>query len=106
MEVWEEKLYSSSPTACYWRKIVWKFLKIYCQFIHSQRIGDWNRCLEAIDDLCPYFFAFGHTNYARWTPVFLRDMAQLPTRHPDVYENFKKGLFVVQRSQKNLVSWV
>ena len=81
-------------------KIVWRFLTIYCQFIHSQRICDWDRCLEAIDDLCPYFFAFGHTNYARWTPVFLHDMAQLPIRHPDVYENFKKGNFVVQRSRK------
>ena len=50
--------------------------------------------------LCPYFFAFDQTNYSRWVPVFLRDMAQLPTLHPDVHDNFMKGHFVVQRSHK------
>ena len=49
--------------------------------------------------LCPYFLAFGHTNFSRWVPVFLRDMAQLPTLHPDVHDNFMKHHFVVERSE-------
>ena len=32
--------------------------------------------------------------------MFLRDVAQLPTLHPDVQDNFMKGHFVVQRSDK------
>ena len=40
--------------------------------------------LESIEMLCPYFLAFGHghTNFSRWVPVFLRDMAQLPSTSP------------------------
>jgi len=39
-----------------------------------------------------------HTNYARWLPVHVRDMVQLSKRHPQVYSEFLKGNFVVQRS--------
>ena len=47
-----------------------------------------------------FFFAFGQTNYARWTPVFLKDMARLPQTHTAVHEAFMEGNFVVQRSDK------
>ena len=56
--------------------------------------------------LCTYFLAFGHTHFSRWVPVFLRDMVQLPTLHPDVHDNLMKHHFVVQRSEMkfNLMS--
>ena len=63
-------------------------------------MGNWPLTLTACDDLCPWFFAFGHTNYARWMPVFLKDMACLPETHPSVHEAFMEGKFVVQRSDK------
>ena len=69
-------------------------------FIRNQRQGNWLGTLESIEMMCPYFFAFGHTNYSWWVPVFLQDTAQLPTLHPDVHDNFMKGHFVVQRSEK------
>ena len=99
-EVWQEHLLSTSPTAYYWGKIVRDFLLTSCRFVRSQRTGNWPGTLDAIDDLCPYFFALGHTNYSRWVPVFLRDMEQLPHRHPAVHANFMEGHFVVQRSEK------
>ena len=99
-EMWEKNLFSVSPTAHYWGKTVREFLSTYCSFVHSQRVGNWLDNLKTIDTLCPYFFALGHTNYSRWVPVFLRDMVQLPHRHPEVYENFMNGHFVVQRSNK------
>ena len=85
--MWEQHLLLTSPTACYCGKVV------LC-------LGNWSGTLDAIDDLCPYFFALGHTNYSRWVPVFLRDMAQLPHCHPAVHANFMKGHFAVQRSEK------
>ncbi|MES9879344.1 MAG: hypothetical protein ABW185_00490 [Sedimenticola sp.] len=100
LDMWELRLLSTSPTACYWGKIVRDFLLTSCSFVRNQRIGNWPGTLDAIDDLCPYFFALGHTNYSRWVPVFLRDMAQLPHRHPAVHANFMEGHFVVQRSEK------
>lgn len=99
-EAWEQKLFSSSPTAFYWGKIVRDFLLTICYFIHSQRFGNWLDTLRSIDDMCPYFFALGHTSYARWLPVFLRDMYRLPRLHPEIYANFMIGNFVVQRSNK------
>ena len=39
-----------------------------------------------------------HTNYARWLPVHVRYMVQLPETHRDIYDEFLKGNFVVQKS--------
>ena len=97
---WEQRIYDMSPTAFYWGHIVRNFLLTYFSFIRNQRQGNWLGTLESIEMLCPYFFALGHTNYSRWVPMFLRDMAQLPTLHPDVHDNFMKGHFVVHRSDK------
>ena len=63
-------------------------------------MDNWPLTPNACDDLCPWFFAFGHTNYARWMPVFLKDMACLPETHPSVPEAFMEGKFIVQRSDK------
>ena len=100
IEMWERKLLTVSPTAHFWGKTVREFLLKVCKFVRSQRLGEWHECLSTIDSVCPYFFALGHTNYARWIPVFIRDMAQLPVKHPDVYKEFLNKHFVVQRSHK------
>ena len=71
-----------------------------CWFVHNHCLGYWPDTPDAIGDLCPYFFALGHTNYTRWVPAFLRDMAQLPDHHPDVHANFMEGPFVVQQNEK------
>lgn len=36
--------------------------------------------LDALTELVPWFHALDHTNYARWIPVHVRDMAELPMR--------------------------
>jgi len=41
-------------------------------------------------------FAFNHTNYSRWVPVYLEDCLQLEARFPVLYESFQNGGFVVQ----------
>ena len=54
--------------------------------------------VQTCDELCAWFHVLDHTNYARWLPVHVRDMVQLPERHPEVHEEFLKGNFVVQRT--------
>ena len=39
-----------------------------------------------------------YTNYARWLPVYVRDMVKLPETHPDIYAEFMKENFVIQKS--------
>ncbi len=74
---------------------------ILCHFVHGQWTGDWPLTLKSIEEVCP-FFAFGQTNCAWWTPVFLKDMPRLPQIHPTVHEAFMEGKFVVQCYDKKL----
>ena len=99
MEMWEKWLISNVPTINYWTSVR-EYLLINCRFVRGQRLGDWLLILNACDQMCSRFFAFGHTNYARWVPVFLRDMARLPETHPSVHEALMAGKFVVQRGDK------
>ena len=99
VEVWEKRLTANAPTDCYWTTVR-DYLLINCRFVLGQRMDNWPLTLNACDDLCPWLFAFGHTNYAHWTPVFLKDVACLPDTHPSVHEAFMEGKFVVQRSDK------
>ena len=56
--------------------------------------------LDALTELVPWFFALDHTNYARWIPVHLRDMAELANKHPDVFTEFSNGHFTVQKTKR------
>ena len=53
--------------------------------------------LDALTERVPWFFALDHTNYIRWVPVHLRDVIELPTRHPDVAR---------WRNAGNFTTWV
>ncbi len=56
--------------------------------------------IDAVTELATWFHALDHTNYARWIPVHLRDMAELPTKHPEVNKMFTAGNFTVQKTNK------
>ncbi|KAL8609400.1 hypothetical protein ACOMHN_019890 [Nucella lapillus] len=73
-DVWEQRLIDASPTISYWTTVR-EYLLINCHFVKGQQQGDWPLTLSACEDLCSWFFVFGHTNYARWLPVFLQNMA-------------------------------
>ena len=92
-------LAETASTVSYW-KTVREYLLINCRFVRGLRSANWLLTLKACEDLCPWFFTFGHTNYARWMPVFLSDMARLQTTHPTIHTAFVEGQCVVQRSNK------
>ena len=81
----------------YWSQII-ELELLLCRFVRSLREGDFELYVQVLDELCPWFFAFDHTNYARWLPIHVKDLVELPTKHPGIYEEFMKGNFVVQRS--------
>ena len=56
--------------------------------------------LDALTKLVQWFHALDHTNYARWIPVHLRDMAELPTKHPEVAKMFSDGHFTVSKTKR------
>jgi len=55
--------------------------------------------LDSLTELVQWFFALDHTNYSRWIPVHLRDMAELPQTHPQVYKQFIDGHFTVRKTK-------
>lgn len=99
IDIWEKRLITAFPTIFFWTTIR-DYMLICCRFVRGQWVGDWPLTLSACNELCPWFFAFGHTNYARRMPVILWDMAQLPEFHPLVHQAFLDGKFVVQRADK------
>ncbi len=56
--------------------------------------------LDALTELVPWFCALDHTNYACWIPVHLRDMAELPEKHPEISRKFNAGHFTVQKTKR------
>ena len=55
---------------------------------------------DALTELVPWFHALDHTNYARWIPVHLRDMAELSTKHPEIAKEFSEGNFTVRKTNR------
>ena len=99
IDIWEERISTQAPTIQYWRTVM-DHLFTTCHFVRGQRSGDWSLTLSAGKYLCPWSFVFGHTHYARWLPVFLRDMTSLPNCQPNIHQAFMDRKFVVQCSRK------
>ena len=47
--------------------------------------------------MLPYYYRYNHTNYARWSTVYLTEMHQLPQ---EVANEFQKDNFVVKDTNK------
>ena len=69
-------------------------------YVRSLREANFSMYLDALTELVPWFFALDHTNYARWIPLHLRDMAELANKHPDVFTEFSNGHFTVQKTKR------
>ena len=69
-------------------------------FIHSLHQASFTMYLDAVTELTPWFHALDHVTYARWIPVYLRDMAELLTRHSDVAKQFYDGNFTITKTDR------
>ena len=66
----------------------------------AHREGYWPLYLSSVRSAIPLFFAFNHTNYSRWTPLFFEDCLNLEERFPLIYQEFMAGNFVVRLTQR------
>ena len=69
-------------------------------FIRAVREGIFQLYIDALTNIVPWFFAVDHIHYARWIPVHLRDMISLEKVNPTVFDEFKKGNFVVRKTAR------
>ena len=67
-------------------------------FIRAVRTGDWRLHLTSLQMFTKYFFAHDRTNYARMIPLYLAEMQMLPESDPDIFEEFLKGDWVVNKN--------
>ena len=62
------------------------------------RTGNFALYVDSLTKLAPWFFILDHTNYARWVPVHIRDMANLHRTHPETAAEFDNGNFTVRKT--------
>ena len=77
MSTWEEVRKRRIPTFLFWDSII-DYETLVLLVVRAQRQHNFNLYVEALEDLVPLFFALDHVNYARWTPIHIRDMKSLP----------------------------
>ena len=75
-------------------------VKLLLQFVKAERTGNWELHLLSVAAMVPHFFSMDRPNYARWLPVYIMDMRQLATKHPEVHKEFVNGNHAVSRSSK------
>ena len=66
--------------------------------IRASRQGEWRLHLAAQEELCKYFFAHDHLNYARLSPLYCAEMLKLETSDPDTWKALEDGDFCVMKS--------
>ena len=68
-------------------------------FIRSVRTANWDLHLAALEEFVKYFFALDLTNYSSMIAWYIADMKQLESKHPDLWNEFKRGNWVVHKSK-------
>jgi len=86
-------------TAQLWFQLM-DMVSLLQQFLMAERTGDWEGHLSSVKSMLPYFAAAGHTHYLKSCYLYLMDMMNLSTDHPDVSEAFSQGLHVVRRTDR------
>ena len=100
-ENWDAALRMSSKQFAFW-SLVMDLQMLQCHFVRSLREGDFDLYVQVIDELCGWLFIFDQTHYSWWLPIHVKDMVELEKKHPHVLEEFRKGNFVVQKSEKKI----
>ena len=96
---WKEEMSKKRPHFLFWDLVV--HFEICClQLVRAFREADFSLYIHALTNIVPWMFALDQTNYARWLSVHIRNMCELPVQHPDVFQRFCNGSFVVHKTER------
>ena len=99
IEEWKVQMSKKSPQFLYWSRVL--DLELCClQLVGAIREANFALYVETLTQIVPWMFALDHTNYSRWLPVHIRDMCELPVKHPNVFQQFSSGSFVVHKTKR------
>jgi hypothetical protein len=96
---WKEERATKSPHFHYWASILDLELMCLC-LVRAFREADFPLYVDTIRKILPWMFVMDHPNYSRWLSVHYRDMCLLPSKHPDIYNHFCDGAFVVHKTTR------
>ena len=65
----------------------------------ATRTGNWDLHLTVVKEITPWFFSYDHMNYARYLPVYLTEMADIPNSHHQTSLDLPRN-WSVQRQTK------
>lgn len=92
--------HSQGDLSSFWMSC-FDMIEIILGAIRATREGNWSLHMAMIRDMIPWFFAYDLQNYARYLPVYYRQMSRLHIDHPSVYQHYVTGGFGAQLSDKN-----
>ena len=95
----KSELQARSKTSQLWLNYQ-KMLKVARALIKADRTGSWLMHLSAVADCLPIFAAAGHFNYLKSAYLYVQEMSELDTKHPDVFRKFSNGCHVIRRSNQ------
>ena len=70
-------------------------IKIVFLILRSFREANIDLLVGSLELMVSLFFSFDHVHYSKWVSVFIQDLKLLPVKLPSLYDEFKKGNFVV-----------
>ena len=97
LEEFKQLKTSKEPQFCFWLQVLELELDVL-QYVRCIREGNFDLYVQMLGKLVPWFFSMGHTNYARWVPVHIRDLILAEDRNPYIYNEFQNGKFVITKT--------
>ena len=68
--------------------------------VAADRNRDWEGHLQPVQELLPVFCECDSINYFRYSSWHLEKMRKLPTEHPEMYQKFMEGNFLLSRQMQ------
>ena len=96
--LWEREN-ETHPMFCFWNVILYLEL-VLLEFVRLIRSGNLGLYIDSLKLIVPWMFSLDHHNYAIWLPVHISKMNHLHKNHPSVHNEFSKGKFTVQKTNR------
>lgn len=103
-KAWCNKKGETLPQFKYWQT-VYDMEMLLLRFVRSIRVTDLDLYEKTLDEVADWAFILDHYHYARWLPVHVRDMLNLPMKHPHLFKQFADGFFTIAKT-RNLFSLI
>ena len=90
---WKEMRDIESPLFHFW-SLTLKLELIILIFVRSLRKRNFTLYRDALTMLIPWFFALDYPKYARWLPIYVRNMLSLDNIAPELPQNLRRVTFL------------